>query len=123
MSAGGTVALLARALAAALVPLRDALHPEAAGALFAELGLGLPAPVLADAGFRTALDGARGVADALPEQLDRLATAITADDDAGTAAATAALLASLGRLRTRLGTLGQALRSQAGRSPRCRPAS
>ena len=117
MSAGGTVALLARALAAALVPLRDALHPEAAGALFAELGLGLPAPVLADAGFRTALDGARGVADALPEQLDRLATAITADDDAGTAAATAALLASLGRLRTRLGTLGQALRSQAGAFP------
>ena len=115
--------MLARALAAALVPLRDALHPEAAGALFAELGLGLPAPVLADAGFRTALDGARGVADALPEQLDRLATAITADDDAGTAAATAALLASLGRLRTRLGHPRPGA-AQPGRAfPRCRPAS
>lgn len=109
MSAGGTVALVGRALARALAPLRSALEPDQVVALLADLGLGLPDAALADPGLAAALAAARDAAGELPGLADRLTAAIAGDDPGATAALGAEAITRVATLRGRLGAVGTAL--------------
>ncbi|MBY8877355.1 DUF6603 domain-containing protein [Actinacidiphila acidipaludis] len=103
------LALLCRGLGSALAPLRNALHPEQAGVLFADLGLGLPQQVLDDAAWQAAVGGARDTAAELPALVARLSAAIETGDSAGTVLGVAALVERLTVLRDRLTAVGDRL--------------
>ncbi|MBJ6613910.1 hypothetical protein H4K38_11025 [Streptomyces sp. I3(2020)] len=109
--------LLCRGLGRALAPLRTALHPEQVGALFADLGLGLPQQVRDDPHLRSAVSRARDTAAELPGLVDKLSAAISIDDTATVTLRTAELAGRFTVLRDRLDAVGDQLTALAQAIP------
>lgn len=112
-----TLALLCRGVATALMPLGSSLDPDRAGALFADLGLELPAWVYDDPEWRTALIGARDAAADLPGQVDQLSAAISSGDTTAVVACTSALAGGIAALRSQLVDVGNRLTALAPAIP------
>lgn len=111
---GGTVEQLAYALALALEPLRHALAPGEAPFLMAELGLAIPAAVLARPGPAAALGTVRDAAAALPDLVEKLGQALESGDAVPLGAA---VIAAVADLVDGLGAIGDALAGEAATVP------
>jgi hypothetical protein len=108
-SSPGTLELLARELALALHPLEERFGAGRADALFATLGVRLPDGLTEDSAFASALGAGAASANALPQLIADLTTAI--DDGAETAivAAGAALVEKIGELLNAIDGIASAL--------------
>lgn len=79
----GTLEVLVQQVGKALQPLQGQLSAANIIAVFAQLGLKFPPQLTAQAGFMNAVDAGSTAVGALPNLLNKLATDITNDDEAG----------------------------------------
>ena len=115
----GTVDVIARELASALIPLQDRLTPEAAPAFLGELGLTLPGGFATAA---TAIAGTAAKAGALAPLVTDLVDAIDAEDAADIVAAAIPLLGAIADVIDAISGLGPALDAAVAAAPALSPA-
>ncbi|MDV3220317.1 DUF6603 domain-containing protein [Intrasporangium sp.] len=110
----GTVDVIARELASALIPLQERLAPEAAPAFLGELGLNLPSGFATAA---TAIGGAAVKAGALAPLVADLVDAIDGEDAEAIVAAAAPLLGAIADVVEAISALEPALDAAVAAAP------
>lgn len=118
----GTLELLARELAEAFRPLEERLGDGGADALFAEMGLRLPAGVSGHSQLATALGSAVSAAAGLAPLIAQLTAAIDADDIGQIISASANLIAKIGEVTTAAGQVASGLDNASSSFPGLSPA-
>ena len=109
MSQASAIEFFALLLGRALEPLAERLETGNLGGLLADLGVQLPAPLLANGQLAAGVQATVAAVRAVVQQTDALAAAITADNTAGIAQNTFGLIQKIEPTLQAMGTMASAL--------------